>query len=781
METVVSLNQIGLYNPQRQSAEVTEALFVARQKQFELLFNKIVQEKENSIPQHYLVIGQRGMGKTTLLKRMEVELRKPTYRQQFIPLLFSEEQYGVKHLAQFWNNSLNALASSLESEDPKKYQTQISNIDKKIQELSRKTPEIISEEAYKYLMSTCRDIHRRPVLLIDNIGLVFSRLDDSKKNKQGQWALRKILSENRAPIIVSAGTVVTDDVIDYGMPFYDFFQIQYLKKLSFEEFTELLENLGNRTQVDPDIITALRKEKPRLQTLYHFTGGNPRTAVMLFKLLVKGFSVDITDDLNALVDEITPLYKAKLEELPPQQQVIIDAIAMNWDAIPFKKLAIDASLEPNLLSSQLKRLLDDGWIEAVEADKISRKIREEVEGIIKGNAYFISERFFNTWFLLRSNNRRQKKGVHCLSEFLECLYGQERMLQEAGRFLRCDIMTSQQIIQGLQLAEAKSLDFETKDKIDGKIANTILYLPEEDKKILVEKFGIIPEVFLEEKLPKLDVDAIIKLTNKIKTEDAEFWENMANFLRLDEQYEKAIVCYSKSLVINQKNEDAWFWKGYMLNELQRFKEAINCFDKSPNDTFTWNNKGYALNHLQRFEEAIECCDKAIEINPQNDSAWVNKGYALNELQRSEEAIECCDKAIEINPKSDSAWGNKGYALNDLQRSEEAIECCDKAIEINPKNSAAWINKAYTLNELQRSEEAIECCDKAIKINPKNSAVWNNKGYALNELQRSEEAIECFDTAIEINPQNDSAWVNKGYALNELQRSEEAIECCDKAI
>jgi len=39
-ETPVSLSQIGLYNPQRQSSELTEKLFVVRQKQFELLMNQ---------------------------------------------------------------------------------------------------------------------------------------------------------------------------------------------------------------------------------------------------------------------------------------------------------------------------------------------------------------------------------------------------------------------------------------------------------------------------------------------------------------------------------------------------------------------------------------------------------------------------------------------------------------------------------------------------------------------------------------------------------------------
>ena len=60
---------------------------------------------------------------------------------------------------------------------------------------------------YKIVYITCSALQRRPVLLIDNIGLVFNRLRDNSNN-QVQWALRKILCGNGVPIFVNAGPTV---------------------------------------------------------------------------------------------------------------------------------------------------------------------------------------------------------------------------------------------------------------------------------------------------------------------------------------------------------------------------------------------------------------------------------------------------------------------------------------------------------------------------------------------------------------------------------------------
>ncbi len=68
-----------------------------------------------------------------------------------------------------------------------------------------------------------------------------------------------------------------------------------------------------------------------------------------------------------------------------------------------------------------------------------------------------------------------------------------------------------------------------------------------------------------------------------------------------------------------------------------------------NDADAYYKKGLSLSTVEKYAEAIECYDKALEINPQNADAYYKKGLSLYYLGNNDEAIECYDTALEINP------------------------------------------------------------------------------------------------------------------------------------
>lgn len=62
----------------------------------------------------------------------------------------------------------------------------------------------------------------------------------------------------------------------------------------------------------------------------------------------------------------------------------------------------------------------------------------------------------------------------------------------------------------------------------------------------------------------------------------------------------------------------------------------------------WYDKACILANMQRFEEALACYDRALTLDPSYAEAWHNRGCALRALRRDEEALESFNRALQVN-------------------------------------------------------------------------------------------------------------------------------------
>jgi hypothetical protein len=115
--------------------------------------------------------------------------------------------------------------------------------------------------------------------------------------------LRGFFTRRGAP---GAAAVVPNALQDCGAAFYDSFKTHVLHRLSVGEMRNIIVQL-EREANRPDVAARLHAERPRLRALRDLTGGNPRTTVLLFELFAQGFSDDPYEDLEALLDQVTPL------------------------------------------------------------------------------------------------------------------------------------------------------------------------------------------------------------------------------------------------------------------------------------------------------------------------------------------------------------------------------------------------------------------------------------------------------------------------------------------
>ena len=337
---LISLHQLSLYNTGRMPPEQVIAAFAARRQQFDRIVADLAAEKPRSRAQHHLIVGQRGMGKTMLLARIAAELRTDSdLSARFIPLVFAEEQYAVDRLSKFWLNCLDSLADARElTKDTRS----VAEIDATVARLTAagmraaKDDQPFADEVYDAFAQVAEANGQRPVLLVDSLQLVFERLDNGQ-----QHSLRELLMRPGSPILVGASPSPPPQSQDYGAAFYDQFKVHYLRPLDESEMRSLLVHLAEGAQRD-DVRQRVLQHPARLTVLRQLTGGNPRTALTLFFLYAEDFAPSVFGDLEGLLDRVTPLYKARFEELTAQQQVVASAIANHWDPVTAASVAANA-------------------------------------------------------------------------------------------------------------------------------------------------------------------------------------------------------------------------------------------------------------------------------------------------------------------------------------------------------------------------------------------------------------------------------------------------------
>ncbi len=419
MTEQLPLHGVAVYNPGFLNDAELKRYFVARRPLLEQLLGELHREVPERTPQHRLIVGTRGMGKTLLLHRLALAVKEePSLAPVWLPLSFPEEQYNIARLSDLWVNCLDALGDALE-------QAGEAGLCKELDECVDNLPEAEEEragQALEGLLGLAQRIGKRLLLLVDNLDLVLERLEEA------QWAIREVLGHEPRLLLIGASARMLEVTYEYAAAFYDFFKVHELRGLNEAEMNEVLTRLAEADH-NPDIARMVAEEPARLRTLHTLTGGNPRTTVLLYVVLARGMEGDVRSDLERLLDLCTPLYKARFEELPAQAQKVVDAMAVFWDPLAAGQLAKLVRLPVNSVSTQLTRLEQQGILEKVRL-KPGRK-----------NGFQIAERFFNIWCLMRTS-RRVRRRLIWLVQFLKVFYSQGELRDRARRRLQRGAVTA---------------------------------------------------------------------------------------------------------------------------------------------------------------------------------------------------------------------------------------------------------------------------------------------------------------------------------------------------
>ena len=385
------------FNPLQKEPRQLKAEFVVRTAVFEQLFTDIQEDTMLYPPQHYMILGQRGMGKTTLLLRLKYAvLDDEKLKKWLLPVLFNEEQYSMPDLAAFFEHIAKILA-----EDHPAYETLLDEMRKHEFEAD------YDQQAFEILIEYLKQNQQKIIVFHDNFGQFLEKI-----GKTATHRLRNILMNSPHLRLVGASATLLEHTFDYKEPFFDFFYQIRLKGMTTDETIPLFEKLAENEGKSETFQEMLKTERPRIEVMRKLSGGVIRTMVMLFDVFMDNEKQDSFKDLEVILDRVTPLYKHRMDDLKPQQQLIVDAVARAWDAVTVSEIAELArserqGLKTNQISAQLKQLVDNQIIE----------IEPRTTG--RTHLYRLQERFFNIWYLMRYSTRQDKQRVIWFVKFLE--------------------------------------------------------------------------------------------------------------------------------------------------------------------------------------------------------------------------------------------------------------------------------------------------------------------------------------------------------------------------
>jgi len=829
------------YNPAfLESTQLVEN-FVVRQTDLSVIV-RTVKENTSASNQHLLVVGPRGSGKTTLVRRVAAEIeRDDALCNAWYPLVFAEESYNALSAADFWLESLFHLAE----------QTGEQRWMDSYHELRREPDEKrLAQRALGQLLDFADRIGKRILLIVENLDMLLSEFSSEDE----AWSLRRTLMNEPRLMLLATATARFEQIDHPAKAMFEMFRIHDLKPLNDEEC---------------NAIWALVAGEPlpgmQIRPVRILTGGNVRLIALIARFGAKRSFRELLEDLIDLIDEHTDYFKSHLDNMAPTERKVYLALAELWNPSTAKEIAEVARLDVNTTSALLKRLASRG------------KVLVEEEGKRK-RWYSISEGIYNIYYLMRRRggpSARVKAAVRFMTSLYEAVPAARLVLDESNSLkpdecrdhitALAEIYRSAESIQRIEIAKSiPSAVFDSPYLEKGIREEMIAYHTssdgnnEEIELILNEmrtQFDTASRLYHQHNyVSAIDILAHLikkyeqRQETKILQTVAAAMTNTGTALSSINQPEKAIAAYDTLIeLFGQRQETeilqyiatAMLNKGTVFSSMNQSEKEIAAYDALielfgqrqeaeilQHVATAMFNKGTVFSSMNQSEKEIAAYDALIELFGQRQEAEIlqhvatamfNKGTVFSSMNQSEKEIAAYDALIkqfgqrqetEILQHVAAAMTNKGTALSSINQPEKAIAAYDTLIklfgqrqetEILQHVATAMFNKSFVFGSMNQREKEITTYDALIELFGQRqeaeilqhvaTAIFN-KGVVYNSINQPEKEIAAYDALVELFGQRQEAEIvqkiiaalnNKGIVLGSLNRPKEAIAVFDSLI
>ena len=235
--------------------------------------------------------------------------------------------------------------------------------------------------------------------------------------------------------------------------------------------------------------------------------------------------------------------------------------------------------------------------------------------------------------------------------------------------------------------------------------------------------------------------------------DAQLLATYGDFLASDQQIDKAIEQYKKSLVVKAANFEVWnrLLNAYAFksngDSLVKYSEkVIRLF---PNQAIVHYYNGIGHYNKKEYPAAIKALNRAVDMLPETDTKRLADMYSMlgevyNMTKQHELSDQSFDKALKNDPNNATVLNNYSYFLSERgQKLEEAKTMSEKSLQLRPNEATFLDTYGWILYKKGEYDKARENIEKAINLKQMNAdaTLYDHLGDVYYKLNNKVKAVE----------------------------------------
>ena len=249
--------------------------------------------------------------------------------------------------------------------------------------------------------------------------------------------------------------------------------------------------------------------------------------------------------------------------------------------------------------------------------------------------------------------------------------------------------------------------------------------------------------------------------------------------------EAALARLEQAVMKAPGHQDAWVTLGVVKARLERWDEAIECFERVVrlfrDHVEAQTNLCQALAHLERWRDAREHCDEAHRLADDDVRVLATQALITEHVGTTEAALRAYERVLEREPAHAEALYRKARLLLAGGRYPEAADVLQALCRVDAGYQDALRRLGDAWMGQERYHEAADAYAKALEVKGQDPAVHTRLGQAWLALNQPAKALQAFESAVRLQPSEARTYLALGQAFTHLKKIDQAIVMYRQAV